>query len=658
MEAVDRRARLLAALKASSAAMPLTVKELAELVSASVRTVHYDLDIIATEVAAGGYRLERRARVGVWLEADAGVAAGASQVVYTPRERQDRIVLALLSGTPASIDELAERLFVSRTTLLADLKDVQSILERRGLAYCSKRGLGIWAEGDEQSVRDMLIHIFSRASYDFRTYREIDERAGQELFREFSRGLPVTVIASFFLRLLQEHHILENDSSANRMICALVVELARLRGGHTIAPSSEEVAGSLELGALAAEIADSLEPLQAGFVAPGEQLYLVRELLHSRIYIFPERERSGRDVNIAAVELARAFIRYAQTRLGDYYLDDDELLYQLAMHLQPAIERARFGIVLTNPLLTSIKRQYPSLYQIAQAAARSIEREQGLTFSEDEIGYLTIHLGGAVERRNMKREKALAVLLICGSGIGTGRLLEMTLKNHLPYLNIVKTVSLYKLTEQDVEAVDIVISTVEVDIPGRAVLRVSPILSDAGIRVIEGQLRYFFNKKYMPELIATDSPATNRLTTLLDDSVIDLDVSVRSWEEAVRRAGGLLERSGAVTPSYVDKMVQMVRTIGPYIVVTDGVAMPHARIEDGAQRVAVSLVQLAQPVRFGSDEREVDLLFAFSTTDEKAHIDLLADMWRLFNDAAALASVRAATTPADVIATIKRLLAE
>ena len=107
-----------------------------------------------------------------------------------------------------------------------------------------------------------------------------------------------------------------------------------------------------------------------------------------------------------------------------------------------------------------------------------------------------------------------------------------------------------------------------------------------------------------------------------------------------RYAGNLLLAEGAVTEHYVRQMVRVVRNIGPYIVVCDGVAMPHAHIEDGARKVAVSFLRLKQPVFFSDDKRPVDMLFAFSTTSEKAHLPLLSDLWRVFNSEHMLQALR------------------
>ena len=300
--------------------------------------------------------------------------------ILSRKERRDRIILALLSDEKQSIDGLADMLAISRNTLLTDLKEVQETLEKRGLSYDSKRGLGIWAHGGEQETRDMLIHIFAKAGYDFRKFSRLDDRdipLEQKPFREYAAHLPVEGMAEFFLDIMRKHEILENDASANRMICALVVQLKRLRQGHRIFQSKQVDFLSDEgerMRGLAEEIALGLQQYHAGFMKSDEIHYIMRELLHSKIFLFSMKQEHSmpKDVNVESIELARRFIEYAQVWLGDIYLDDDELIYNLAIHLQPAIERARFGIVLTNPLLGQIQEQYQSLYEFTRKAADKI----------------------------------------------------------------------------------------------------------------------------------------------------------------------------------------------------------------------------------------------------------------------------------------------
>ena len=49
-------------------------------------------------------------------------------------------------------------------------------------------------------------------------------------------------------------------------------------------------------------------------------------------------------------------------------------------------------------------------------------------------------------------------------------------------------------------------------------------------------------------------------------------------------------------------MIDVVRDMGPYIVLAPGLAMPHARPEMGAKQVGAALVTLEKPIDFGSQK--------------------------------------------------------
>lgn len=123
------------------------------------------------------------------------------------------------------------------------------------------------------------------------------------------------------------------------------------------------------------------------------------------------------------------------------------------------------------------------------------------------------------------------------------------------------------------------------------------------------------------------------LPDVLDESVISLDVRVGDWQEAIRVAGNLLVDVSVVEPCYVDSMVRRVREAGPYIVIAPGLAVPHALPQDGANRVGLSMVRLKEPVMFGSRANDpIDLVFALSAVDDKAHVRILAELWDIFSD--------------------------
>lgn len=567
----------------------------------------------------------------------------------------------LLDQEDCSIDQLADLLTVSRNTLLQDLKNVQEMLQKRNLSYHSKRGMGIWAGGEELAMRDLLIHIFASVLYDFRSFK-VRKKAlcAEYLFGRYAKDLPVREIAEVFLNRVKEKELVENDMSINRMICALIVQYKRLQQGRLIDEDRPVYFISDEgerLKDLAEDLAAELSSLHPAFLSELEKQYIMKELLHSRIYLFAGGETASKDenLNMAALSLARTFVEYAQVWLGDIYMEDEELIYNLALHLQPAIERAQAGIELTNPLLPEIRKQYSGLFLVAEKAAEKLFQKMKIQLSEDEIGYLTIHLGGAVERRKIRKSKKLSVLLVCGNGVGTANLLAITLKNRMPHIDIVKTVSLYKLQADDVKDIDLVISTVALDLPGTAVLRVSPILTEAEIRVIDNQMQYFYDKKYAVPLPLPDMIRPLRLKDVLAESMILLDAEAASWQDSICQAGHMLEESGAVGAEYTKQMIACIDKLGPYSIVCPGVAMPHARADDGVIKIAVSLLRLKTGIVFSPEHEPVDLLFAFSAVDEKSHLQIMSDLWNIFTDEQALAYLRQAKTKQEILQFIQQL---
>ena len=110
----------------------------------------------------------------------------------------------------------------------------------------------------------------------------------------------------------------------------------------------------------------------------------------------------------------------------------------------------------------------------------------------------------------------------------------------------------------------------------------------------------------------------------IDERAIAVGAEAGSWQAAVELSGGLLVESGVAEERYVPAMVRTVEELGPYVVIAPGVAIPHARPEDGAVKPGISLVILREPVEFGSEENDpVDLLFGFATTGSDAHVELI-----------------------------------
>lgn len=102
-------------------------------------------------------------------------------------------------------------------------------------------------------------------------------------------------------------------------------------------------------------------------------------------------------------------------------------------------------------------------------------------------------------------------------------------------------------------------------------------------------------------------------------------VLAADWSEAVRMACAPLVEEGAILERYVDACIALIHEEGPYMVIAPGVALAHARPEEGVRRLGVSVAVLEKPVEFGHPDNDpVDLVFAFGSPDADQHIELLS----------------------------------
>lgn len=93
------------------------------------------------------------------------------------------------------------------------------------------------------------------------------------------------------------------------------------------------------------------------------------------------------------------------------------------------------------------------------------------------------------------------------------------------------------------------------------------------------------------------------------------------WRDAVRAAAALLVEAGATTADYGELCIKSAEELGPYFVLSPGVALAHARAEKACHHPGLSLLRLDDPVEFGHDTNDpVDLVFCLASPDNESHM--------------------------------------
>ena len=114
------------------------------------------------------------------------------------------------------------------------------------------------------------------------------------------------------------------------------------------------------------------------------------------------------------------------------------------------------------------------------------------------------------------------------------------------------------------------------------------------------------------------------LTQYLEKEAIHCGCTAKDWKEAIRLAAEPLLKSGKIEERYVDRAISKVEELGPYIVLTHGVAVAHARPKEDVKKGGISLVTLKEPIPFGHKSYDpVSLVFMLAATTDDGHIGVM-----------------------------------
>ena len=135
------------------------------------------------------------------------------------------------------------------------------------------------------------------------------------------------------------------------------------------------------------------------------------------------------------------------------------------------------------------------------------------------------------------------------------------------------------------------------------------------------------------------------ITTWLPVENIQIVDSVSDWKQAIRLSAQPLLAKETITEEYVEAIFKSHQELGPYYVLAPGLAMPHARPEQGAIKNGLSLLHIKQGVSFNAEENDpiyVVIMLCALSGDE--HINMITALAEIFSDDERLSALLKAST--------------
>jgi phosphocarrier protein FPr len=121
-----------------------------------------------------------------------------------------------------------------------------------------------------------------------------------------------------------------------------------------------------------------------------------------------------------------------------------------------------------------------------------------------------------------------------------------------------------------------------------------------------------------------------KVMTILSLERIRLGATAVNKQDAIRQAGDLLVKSGAVAPAYIDGMLAREETMSTYM--GNGVAIPHGQFDNRGDihQNGISVLQLPDGILWEDDEKAYLVIGIAAASD--SHVGILSNLAEVIED--------------------------
>lgn len=642
----------------------ISIQDLAEMFKVSSRTIRYDIEQINDYLKENHLQPLNLGKQGV-INTQADITKARESLseegFYSFKlSREERVcfsaVMMICSDDYITLSEIADQLFVSRSTIIQDLEHIKSFFRERHLYVLSHSNKGLLLEGREIDKRNLLIDMIQSENSIFKV-----EPIFQHLTQCLSKNLKIDLEdISMIEKIINEaEHIYGRfltDQSFVQLRNYFQLSLYRLRKAHYVEYGDDKNSK----WDMAKGMIDQIQQFIVKEI-PDTEIYYVASVLNRMKYI--KKTTSNKEI-VKMQVITRNFIEKISKDIHRN-LQGDYIFYEnLINHLESTFSTLgdRFAI---NSVVDEVLQRYPEVKQATERNVYVFEEYVGRKLSEEEIAYIVVHICAAIER-NKNETVRYSVVLVCNGGIGTSQLLLARLEKFF-HLDVIDIIPAHDIENMNMDDVDAVISTISLEGKGIEYIQVDPLLTDEDCIRVGEKLSKIHPKVSEKETISEENQDSLKsletikdileedeeeiaigkiksviesffqkkeettLSDLLPAQAIQIGVECSDWKGAIEASAKYLLKNGAINENYIKAMIKNVMENGPYIVVAPGFALPHEALNAGASKVGMSLIRLKTPVPFGKKEMDpIEWVCCLSAINKETHLKAMFQLVNLF----------------------------
>lgn len=593
----DRKKKIISILSDSNDYV--TGKSLSLMLNTSLRTIQSDVSAINKELSLiissnRGYTINRE-----------NFALLDKEIIQPVRNNEHVILKKLIfSNHPYQIDELAESLYMSTTTLEKHLRNFKKILEKYHLTIARKNSY-IHIEGDELNKRKLINYlIFEEINPAFNSINNLEN---------YFSGINIDKIKSIILNAINQYNYYVENTYYNNLIINIVIALYRMRSDYYVSneteyhvnPESDEYKIAYEICAqygAHCHITPSdydisyISTLLEGQIKP---LNCEISIANSSEFLTPEFISDINDILMNVFHYYMLNINY------------EEYLYSFALHIDGMIKRACNTQPANNEILKNVKKNCPFIYDVSVTIAQKISEKYNINVADTEIGYISIHIGYLIESSTENSDK-ISVLLFCNDYHHINENIEKKLMdNFSDFINI----TIFRADNDnaiiDVTS-DLIITTKPLNMIGRKVLTISPFYTMMDHINIDNAIHNCMKEKkknYQNQL----------LSSFFDKHLFFKNYDFQSKQEVIRFLGQKIIDFGLAKEGFIESVLERERLSSTCFF--DTFAIPHA-MDMNANRTMICVLISEKGIYWDEHKIHIVLMITVQQRDRKNFMEL------------------------------------
>ncbi|SEI55235.1 BglG family transcription antiterminator [Streptococcus equinus] len=371
-------------------------------------------------------------------------------------------------------DDLADELFVSRSTLSSDFKKIREKFKPYHLKIESKANKGVYVMGQERDKRRFIMDYFIDSGFINTMHSYVDN----ELLNQKISFEELTIIV---LDECREGGLKLSDFVIQNLVIHIALAIRRITEGFRISKVSDD---EVVLRGLAERrVAENI--LKRVSVSTGIH-FPVEEVDYITLHLVSKGHGNSCHISEVLQEQVRQELIDSIDQINPTVKNDFQLIEGLLAHLSTMYIRLQGKVVMENPLTAEIQANYRDMYQLAERVVSNMPTFSPYTLSPNEIAYIALHFMAAKER--YKEQRKYNVLVICATGYGSAQMLKSRIENELGNLvSITDVIGYYEINDEKLKGIDFIVSSIDLsnlmfNIP---VFTVSVFLNDEELKDIK-----------------------------------------------------------------------------------------------------------------------------------------------------------------------------